>query len=141
MKKLQLSLKTKWFEMTKQGVKTEDYREITPYWAKRLLLYQKESLVKALDNSEIEELCITLNNCDNQPDYDDTTDVEYELNNWYLSFKNFSSNKMTLGYPKSTDTERIIEFEHKGIEIGYGKEEWGAEKGKLYFIIQHGIKL
>ena len=31
MKNLQLSLKRNWFEMTKSGVKTEDYREITPY--------------------------------------------------------------------------------------------------------------
>ena len=29
MANLQLSLKRKWFEMTKSGVKTEDYREIT----------------------------------------------------------------------------------------------------------------
>jgi hypothetical protein len=26
---LQLSLNAKWFEMTKAGIKTEDYREIT----------------------------------------------------------------------------------------------------------------
>lgn len=30
-KNLQMSLKRKWFEMTKSGIKTEDYREITPY--------------------------------------------------------------------------------------------------------------
>ena len=45
---------------------------------------------------------------------------------------------MTLGYPKSTDTDRILKLEHKGIEIGYGKPEWGAEPNKLYFIIKHG---
>ena len=33
---LQLSLKTKWFEMTKAGIKTEDYREINIYWEKDL---------------------------------------------------------------------------------------------------------
>ena len=33
---LRLSLKTKWFEMTKAGIKTEDYRELSPYWARRL---------------------------------------------------------------------------------------------------------
>ena len=32
---LQLALKTKWFEMTKAGIKTEDYREMSPYWSKR----------------------------------------------------------------------------------------------------------
>lgn len=33
---LQLSLKEIWFELTKLGIKTEDYREITEYWFKRL---------------------------------------------------------------------------------------------------------
>ena len=28
---LQLSLKTKWFKMTKAGIKKEDYREINEY--------------------------------------------------------------------------------------------------------------
>lgn len=34
---LRLSLKTNWFEMTKAGIKTEDYREINQYWWKRLV--------------------------------------------------------------------------------------------------------
>ena len=33
---LRLSLKSKWFEMTKAGIKTEDYREINEYWIRRL---------------------------------------------------------------------------------------------------------
>jgi len=33
---LQLSLKKEWFEMTKAGIKTEDYRDINEYWMKRL---------------------------------------------------------------------------------------------------------
>ena len=45
---------------------------------------------------------------------------------------------MTLGYPKSNDTERILKLEHKGIEIREGKPEWGAEPGKKYFVIKHG---
>jgi len=32
MKNLQLSLKRKWFEMTKAGIKIEDYRNINEYW-------------------------------------------------------------------------------------------------------------
>lgn len=48
---------------------------------------------------------------------------------------------MTLGYPKSTDTERIIKFEHAGIEIRTGNPEWGAEPGKLYFVIKHGKRI
>ncbi len=53
-------------------------------------------------------------------------------------FKKFTTNTMTLGYPKSTDTDRILKFEHAGIEIRTGNPEWGAEPNKLYFVIKHG---
>ena len=53
-------------------------------------------------------------------------------------FKKFDSNIMTLGYPKSTDSDRFLKIEHKGIEIRTGNPEWGAEPNKLYFVILHG---
>lgn len=55
-----------------------------------------------------------------------------------FEFKKFYTNTMTLGYPKSGDTERILKLEHAGIEIRTGNPEWGAEPGKLYFVIKHG---
>lgn len=36
MKTLTLSLKKQWFDMIKAGVKKEEYREIKPFWKKRL---------------------------------------------------------------------------------------------------------
>ena len=36
MKTLTLSLKKKWYDMIASGEKTEEYRELTPYWRKRL---------------------------------------------------------------------------------------------------------
>jgi hypothetical protein len=108
-----MSLKRKWFEMTKSGIKTEDYREITPHWIKRL--YDEKFLF----------LSETIN-----PE----SLFEY-------SFKKFDTNTMTLGYPKSGDTERILVLEHVGIEIRTGNPEWGAEPGKLYFVIKHGEKI
>lgn len=39
MKTLTLFLKKKWFDMIASGEKTEEYREIKPYWEKRLLDY------------------------------------------------------------------------------------------------------
>jgi len=36
MKILHLTLKKKWFDMILSGEKTEEYREIKPYWNKRL---------------------------------------------------------------------------------------------------------
>ena len=117
MANLQLSLKKQWFDMTKSGVKTEDYREITPYWVRRL--------VKSFSN---------YSNLIHQPHL-------LLAGRSSVEFKTFDLNIMTLGYPKSTDTDRILKLEHKGIEIGYGKPEWGAEPNKLYFIIKHGATL
>jgi len=113
---LQLSLKTKWFKMTEAGVKTEDYREITSYWIKRLVecvLDEQGNITKPIG---------------------DYAQVDY----CRFIFKPFTQNTMTLGYPKSTDKERILSLEHKGIEIRTGKPQWGAEPNKLYFVIKHG---
>lgn len=37
MKTLDLPLKAKWYKMIESGVKPEEYREIKPYWEKRLI--------------------------------------------------------------------------------------------------------
>ncbi|MDQ1855734.1 hypothetical protein [Chryseobacterium sp. WLY505] len=132
---LQLSLKKKWFEMTKARIKPEDYREVTPYWLKRLMFYSTDEYT--LTNSEWEEACSDiLSSSQSSSDY--TEHLEYHLDNWYLKFKEFTINTMTLGYPSKNDTERILKLEHAGIEIREGNPEWGAEPGKLYFVIKHG---
>ena len=129
MANLQLSLKRNWFEITKSGVKKEDYREITPYWCSRLLLsFRGEKMSQNWWKYENE----TLNG---------TKEEIAENLKLFTNIRKFGYNVMTLGYPKSTDTERILKLEHKGIEIGYGKPEWGAEPNKLYFIIKHGAIL
>ena len=116
---LRLSLKTKWFEMTKARIKTEDYRELSPYWAKRFgtpVSWAMEAYIL--------------------PDFCDTDGVGYKLNK-----NSYDVNVMTLGYPKSGDSERILKLEHKGIEIRAGNPEWGAEPNKLYIVIMHGTFL
>ena len=123
MKNLQLSLKTKWFEMTKSGVKTEDYRDLTPYWAKRFMLYNEKEETKDF----WETLCGLYSNGHSFGVFKDN-----------LKPKKFENNIMTLGYPKGNDLERILKLEHKGIEIRTGNPDWGAEEGKLYFVILHG---
>lgn len=132
MKNLQLSLKTKWFEMTKAGIKTEDYREITPYWCIRFFEMSwknsKKQWDKILKTNSTEWLLKMSKNINN--DYFDFGGYK---------FKNkFETNIMTLGYPKLGDTERILKLEHKGIEIRTGNPEWGAKPDKLYFVIKHG---
>ena len=125
MKNLQLSLINKWFEITKAVIKTEDYRNITPYWCNRFILVHGEIKPKSWWNKKQEH-----------HGFADWIVANIGIGNF--SFIGFTQNTMTLGYPKSTDTERIIKFEHKGIEIRTGNHEWGAEEGKLYFVIKHG---
>jgi hypothetical protein len=128
MRNLQLSLKSKWFEMTKAGIKTEDYREITPYFCNRFLLYQGKSMLKKWWLENYFEI-------DGNPSH--ILEIIENIN-LFCTYKKFTTNIMTLGYPKKTDTERILKLEHKGIEIDLGLPEWGAEPFKYYFVIKHG---
>ena len=124
MKNLQLSLKKQWFEMTKSGEKTEDYREINEYWTKRLF--------RDVDKDEMQDIIKGLQ---------EGRSIDW-AGLFHLHFlKEFEVNTITLGYPKSTDSERILKLEHKGIEIMNGNPEWGAEPEKLYFVIKHGKNL
>ena len=129
---LQLSLKRKWFEMTKAGIKTEDYRNITPYWITRLLNCEYPEERKG-ENKAIPEGIIF--------DIENGHTPSEVIRAYFCKFRPFETNTMTLGYPKSTDTDRILKLEHKGIEIREGRQEWGAEPGKLYFVILHGHKI
>ena len=117
---LRMSLKSKWFELTKAGIKTEDYREINSYWIKRLTSDFSWDMNKyPLKLNEHKEV----------------------LNKGSMKPKEFICNIMTLGYPSNDNTERILKLEHKGIEIRTGNPEWGAEPNKLYFVIMHGAIL
>lgn len=128
MTTLRLPLKTKWFEITKAGIKTEDYRDINDYWCKRLLEVDEET-EWAIWRELIEDLA--------NP-YRRYEDAYQCLSFFGARFKKLDRNIMTLGYPKSDDQERILNLEHKGIEIRTGNSEWGAEPNKLYFVILHG---
>lgn len=130
---LQLSLKTKWFEMTKAGIKTEDYRELNYYWFNRLVRNSKNVFSQLIGSTP---------NC-NDLDTRNKCAKDIVLSDYFkpYSFIDFETNIMTLGYPKSTDKQRILKLEHKGIEIRTGNPEWGAEPNKLYFVILHGSQI
>ncbi len=115
---LRLSLKTQWFEMTSPNGKTEDYRELTPYWYSNLCLYDgKKRSKKFWEFATLSSL-----------DFDTSK----------VSFKKFDINVMTLGYPSNNELNKIKRYTHLGIEIRTGRVEWGAVQGKLYFVIMHG---
>ncbi len=122
----QLSLILQWFLLTKQLIKKEDYRNVSAFWCSRLLLFDGtkrsqnfwEHLLLA------KPLPMLLNVFKDE-----------------ITFKVFDVNIMTLGYPKSADTDKILKFEHAGIEIRTGNPEWGAEPNTLYFVIKHGKQI
>jgi hypothetical protein len=126
-KALQLILIRKWFEMTKSFVKKEDYREINEYWFKRIILNYKKVFRYCTGHE--------WDSCQCRNEYIKLIIAKKVK---MIAAKPFDINIMTLGYPKSNDTERILKLEHKGIEIREGNPEWGAEKGKIYFVIKHG---
>lgn len=122
---LRLSLKTKWFEMTKAGIKLEDYRELTPRYFNQFLLMDGEKMSMRF----WESLFLS-------------KDYELILKTFpNITINKFDQNIMTLGYPSNSNAERILKLEHKGIEIRTGNPEWGAEPNKLYFVIMHGAIL
>jgi hypothetical protein len=105
IKTLTLSLKKQWFDMINDGVKKEEYREICDYWGVRF----------AGRDVWANEFCIK-----------DVSEIE---------LKRFDRLVFTLGYPKADDTERRLVLKNPKIRVGTGRPEWGAEHGKLYFVI------
>ncbi len=111
MKTLTLSLKKKWFDMIKSGEKKEEYREIKPRY---LEMFCKQLSIHG-------------------PNKSNNFDVSFHL--LWPEEKEYDRIVFTLGYPKSGDTERRLEFKNPKIRIGTGRPEWGAEPGKQYFVI------
>ena len=111
MKILYLPLKSKWYNMIDSGVKTEEYREIKPYWINRLRDKSLTCADKVYCHCDCELSCF-LNEC---------------------KFEQFNCVKFTYGY-----TKRTMTFEIESITIGYGRTEWGAPANKEVFIIKIG---
>ena len=115
MKKiLHLPLKAQWYEMIESGVKTEEYREIKPYWVKRLCdnWVDKDRFIDCMNNC-----CM---NC-----------IQTKLYNIHK----YDTVKFSYGY-----TRRTMTFEIESITIGKGNPEWGAPNG-IVFIIKLGRRV
>lgn len=54
---LTLPIKKKWFDMIKSGEKKEEYREIKPYWTKRLLTTDMDIDLERLKEQLRKENC------------------------------------------------------------------------------------
>jgi hypothetical protein len=114
-KVLHLTLNKKWFDLIASGVKIEEYREIKMYWWKRLVQCGECYSDKILDENSEDMLQRAL-----LPPKD-----------WKMIMaKDFDIVSANNGYTKDCPN---IKWKHKGIRIGDGKPEWGAEPGKTIF--------
>ena len=111
LKILHLPLKAKWYEMQERGEKTEEYREITPYWIKRLA--DTHSLGQKM-------LC-------NLPNV-----AASLIESGCVQMKPYTHVLFRYGYTQRTFTSRI-----DSITVGRGKPEWGAPTDRFVFIIKH----
>jgi|SRR5574344_1517012 hypothetical protein len=114
MKTLHLVLKKQWYDMIESGVKIEEYRELKPYWLKRL--------------TYICDTPFCCHNCDN-------CNCENAANECCDS-KCFEKVVFHYGY-----TNRTMSFECVNITIGYGNTLWGAPTNKKVIIIKLGKRL
>lgn len=96
---LVLPIKKKWFDMIKAGEKLEEYREIKPYYDKRLLNYFEHS------------------------DYG-----SFVVINPYIKKQIILRN----GYKRESPSLLCL----CTLDMGTGKEEWGAKKDKKYYILK-----
>lgn len=120
MRILHLPLKKKWYEMIEAEIKTEEYREIKPFWEKRLFDYGRlleyatnnrdEIIVRRMLNLPMRDVCERFS-------------------------RNWDAVCFSYGY-----TKRRMTFECNGITIGRGRPEWGAPDYKT-FIIKLGRRL
>jgi hypothetical protein len=121
-KVLTLPLKRKWFDMIKSGEKLEEYREAKPFYIDRFIKFEP------LKN-------------DMKRDYDtgfDEGEVAGANDELVVTSKRFDKLVFTLGYPGKDDKRRRMVFSDPMIRMGEGNPSWGAEPGKLYFIITWG---
>lgn len=97
-----LTLKKQWFDMILAGIKTEEYREIKPYWEKRFINY----FGRHYDFSQETPLLV------------------------------WNSRKKDIVFRNGYGNDKPEFTAECTISEGYGKEEWGAEKGRKYYVLK-----
>lgn len=133
-KTLTLNLIKQWFNLTLQGIKKEEYRDITPYWAKRLLCMENgNNLTKCYSEKTIDWICISLQRWE-EFNYNS---IEEVLDKFHIKFKEYQNTDFRNGYKSLDKVPRFI-IENKGAKIGIGKEEWGFIGEAPKFIVIHG---
>lgn len=123
---LDLPLKKEWYTMIDSGVKTEEYRELKPYWCNRLLYFTTLG-VKEYWEDILRKTILTVSKIS-------FLDFNKMLIKQYGT-RGYTHVRFRYGYTKKT-----MLFEIKSISIGKGNKEWGAPDDDV-FIIKLGEKI
>lgn len=130
---LDLVLKHKYYDMIASGEKWEEYRD-TLFWCVRLLNVDRDGyghFTKACCG-DFEDMKRNSNDsCDKF-----TQLLKKSIEDGIFEYRHYDTVRFHRGYTSTSMT-----FEVKGISIGNGREEWGAEKGKETFIIKLGKRI
>lgn len=124
---LRLTLKGIWYDMIAAGTKTEEYREIKPYWEKRLLDYK--ALSDYVDKNYVSLLVYQFIVHGNiQPHID--------------GCKMFPRGYLVVTFSRGYGVNMPhMSFVLQSITMGQGKTEWGAPAETPVFIIKLGKRL
>lgn len=125
MKTLHLVLKAKWYDMIASGEKKEEYREIKPYWKKRLIDCKGLSAYYEACYQEIMERRLIRRQIRPPKDICHSFPRGYT----HVRFSRGYSNKHTMT------------FEVNDIYTGKGRPEWGAPENEEVFIIKLGDRI
>ena len=114
-RELKLVLKKKWYDMIASGEKKEEYRAVTQYWWRRIISGE------------------TWVSCDS---YQHQMSRRKKGPYWVRLRRRHDIVTFYLGYAKDRPS---MTFNISDLIIGnIGRQEWGAEPGKDFFIIKLG---
>ena len=111
--------------MESAGIKKHEYREIKPYWVKRLVNIKEEMEFDVWD-----ELCTDL-----KEPLKHHNSVDELLNFFGCKFQKFDAVQFTNGYSRNSPS---ILLECNGIEIGTAVPEWSDNWPGNVFVIKLG---
>lgn len=123
---LDLSLKYEWYSQIESGKKREEYRDIRPYYAKRLLGRYNNS---DMDVAWWEVYFRRAKSAGKLEDMKRSLIADFGVR-WYDAVR----------FHKGQGGKQTMLFEFAGLEIGKGKPEWGAPDEDV-FIIKLGRRI
>jgi hypothetical protein len=102
--------------MIESGVKTEEYREIKPYWAKRLCITRMQGIFSECENSECCE-CLLKDK------------VGLIFSDPITFYRKYDIVTFRFGY-----TQKTMSYIIDDVVIGKGNPEWGAPTEEVFII-------